>query len=203
MKQKNKIVVYGGSFNPPLNSHFSIAQQVLNQFEEVEKIIFVPVNKSYGKSGLEESTHRYNMLKLVIDKNEKFDLSDIDMHVDRSLYTIEILEKMKNKYKDKDICFLIGSDNLKIISNWVSGEEIISNYTIFVMERDNDNVEDIIKSDKLLNCYKENIIKINEDIKSNYSATYVRSQIKKGKSVRYLLPDEIYEYIEENKLYRG
>lgn len=49
MKEKNCIVVFGGSFNPPLNSHFLIAQEVLNQYEEVEKIIFVPVNQKYSK----------------------------------------------------------------------------------------------------------------------------------------------------------
>lgn len=47
--KKKSIVIYGGSFNPPLNSHFSIAQQVLNEYEEVDKIVFIPVNKKYSK----------------------------------------------------------------------------------------------------------------------------------------------------------
>ena len=89
------IVVFGGSFNPPLNSHFSIAQQVLNQFEEVEKIVFIPVNKKYPKQGLLDNKHRYNMLKLVADKNGKFEISDMDMCNEKSLPTIETLEEMK------------------------------------------------------------------------------------------------------------
>lgn len=122
MKEKNTIVVFGGSFNPPLNSHFSIAEQVLNEYEEVEKIVFIPVSKKYEKDGLEENYHRYNMLKLVIDKNRNFLLSDIDMNENKSLYTIETLEETQKQFSNKQIWFLIGSDNLKELHTWKRAE---------------------------------------------------------------------------------
>ena len=199
---KNKIVVFGGSFNPPLNSHFSIAQQVLNEFEEVKKVIFIPVNNNYEKRGLIENRHRYNMIKLVVDKNENFEVSNMDMNEKKSLYMIETLEKVQEEYPNDEICFLCGSDNLKEIRTWKLGEELISKYKIIVMERDTDLIDDIIKYDKLLNSYKENIIKLKEDIKCNFSSTYARAQLKKGKCIRYLLPDEVFYYIEDNKLYK-
>lgn len=201
MNNRKSIVVFGGSFNPPHNSHFSTAQQVLNKYEEVEKVIFVPVNNQYEKSGLEENKHRYNMLKLVIDKNTNFILSDIDMKGNSSLYTIEILEKIQKQYEDKNIWFLIGSDNLKELHTWKRAEELVSKYKVLVMERDQDKISDIVEENELLNYYKENIIKLNEEIRSNFSSTYIRSQIKKQKSVRYLMPDEVYEYIKTNNLY--
>lgn len=201
MRKKDTVVVFGGSFNPPINSHFGIAQQVLNEYEQVEKIIFIPVNKKYEKDGLLENEHRYNMLKLVTDKNENFVVSNIDMNGSRSLYTIETLEEIQNQYKDKKIWFLIGSDNLKELHTWKRAEELVSKYKVLVMERNQDKIEEIIEKNELLNCYKENIIKLNEEIRSNYSSTYVRSQIKKQKSVRYLMPDEVYEYIKTNNLY--
>lgn len=198
---KKSIVIFGGSFNPPLNSHFSIAQQVLNQFEEVEKIVFIPVNKQYPKDGLLDNEHRYNMLKLVANKNRNFIVSDIDMHGDKSLHTIETLEELQKQFPDKEMWFLIGSDNLKELHTWNRPEELVSKYKILVMERENDKMEEIIENNPLLFKHKENFIKLNEEIRSNYSSTYVRAQIKEGKSVRYLLPDEVYEYILENKLY--
>lgn len=201
MRKKDTVVVFGGSFNPPINSHFGIAQQVLNEYEEVEKIIFIPVNKKYEKDGLLENEHRYNMLKLVTDKNENFVVSNIDMNGSRSLYTIETLEEIQKQYKDKKIWFLIGSDNLKELHTWRRVEELVSKYKVLVMERNQDKIEEIIEKNELLNCYKENIIKLNEEIRSNYSSTYVRSQIRKQKSVRYLMPDEVYEYIKINNLY--
>ena len=201
MKEKNSIVVFGGSFNPPHNSHFSIAEQVLNQYEEVEKIVFVPVNKKYEKDGLEENKHRYNMLKLVIEKNSDFVLSDIDMKGERSLYTIETLQEMEKQFPNKEIWFLIGSDNLKELHTWKKAEELLSKYKVIVMERNQDKIEDIINQNELLKMYKENINKLDEKIKSNISSSYIRSQIKKQKSTRYILPDEIFTYINKNNLY--
>lgn len=199
--EKNCIVIYGGSFNPPLNSHFSIAEQVLNQFEEVDKIIFVPVNSKYAKNGLIDNNHRYNMLKLISNKNNRFIISDIDLHGEKSLSTIEALEEIQKQFPNKEVWFVIGSDNLKEIHTWKRAEELISKYKILVMERNEDHIEKIIQRNSLLSCYKESFKKLNQDIKSNYNSTYVRTQIKKGKSVRYLMPDEIYEYIQQNKLY--
>lgn len=200
--ERNNIVVFGGSFNPPLNSHFSIAEQVLNQYEEVDKIVFVPVNSKYSKSGLIDNEHRFNMLKLVANKNDKFIISDIDLYGEKSLSTIETLEEIQKQFKNKEIWFVIGSDNLKELHTWKRAEDLISKYKILVMERDEDNIEEIIQINSLLNHYKSNFIKINQEIKSNYNSTYVRTQIKNGKSVRYLMPDEVYEYIQQNKLYR-
>ena len=203
MKSKNSIVIYGGAFNPPLNSHFSIAEEVLNEFEEVKKVIFVPVNQNYNKKGLLSNEHRYNMLKLVTDKNKNFEVSDIELQGDRPLYTIEVLRKMREQYKNEKIFFLLGTDNLKQLDTWENAEELLSQYNFLVMRRDNDNIEEIIAATKLLTKYKQNIFEINSKIRDNYSSTYVREQIKNGKSPRYLMPDETLEYIEKNKLYRG
>lgn len=141
------------------------------------------------------------MIKLVVDKNDNFEVSNIDMQEKRSLYTIETLEKVQEKYPNDEICFLCGSDNLKEINTWELVEKLISKYKIIVAERDTDLIDDIIKKDALLNLYLESIIKLKGDIKFNFSSTYVRAQLKKGKSVRYILPDEVFYYIKDNRLY--
>ena len=196
------IVIYGGAFNPPLNSHFAIAEQLMNQYVEIEKIIFVPVGKTYAKPGLIENEHRYKMLEAVINKNEKFELSDIEMKQSYAMNTIETMDKMQEKYKNEKIYFLTGSDNLKELSTWEGAKELLSKYKIIVKTRENDNIQEIIEKDELLKKYKEQIKTVNEEIRSNYSSTYVRKQIKEQKSVRYLMPDEVYEYIKQNELYR-
>lgn len=80
-------------------------------------------------------------------------------------------------------------------------EELLSKYKVIVMERNQDKIEDIINQNELLKMYKENINKLDEKIKSNISSSYIRSQIKKQKSTRYILPDEIFTYINKNNLY--
>lgn len=142
------------------------------------------------------------MLKLVAEKNSSFIVSDVDMYGEKALYTIETLRKTQEQFKDKEIWFLIGSDNLKELHTWKRAEELVSRYKILVMEREDDNMEDIIQNNPLLRDHQENFRRLNPEMRSNYNSTYVRKQIKAGKSVRYLMPEEVYEYIEQNKLYR-
>lgn len=198
MENKKILAIFGGSFNPPLNSHFSLAQQIVNEYENIEKVIFVPVSSKYQKQGLLENIHRYNMLKLVCDKNDDFIVSDIELKQERQLYTIETLELLQKQYPNNIICFTIGTDNLKEISKWASSEKLVTKFKILVLERDEDDMNAIIEKDEFLLKHKESFIKLKENIRSNISSTFVRDKIKRGKSIRYLTPDEVYYYIKEN-----
>lgn len=197
-----KIIVFGGAFNPPLNSHFSLAEQIVNEYENVEKIIFVPVNSKYQKSeALLSNEHRYNMLKLVCEQNENFEVSDIELKSDRPLYTIETLNILQNQYPNNEIVFTTGTDNLREFDTWHEVEQIVKNFKVLVLERDEDSMDDIIALNPFLSANKDAFIKVKENIRSNLSSTFVRDKIRRGKSIRYLIPEEVYIYIKENKLY--
>lgn len=199
---KKQIVVFGGCFNPPLNSHFSLAEQMVNEYEQIEKIVFVPVNSQYQKIDLISNEHRYQMLKLVCDKNEKFDVSRIEIDSRRQLYTIETLTELQKIYPEYEICFTMGSDNLKELDTWNRARELVKNFQIYVFERDEDNMEEIIDTRVFLKENKQAFRKANNQIKSNLSSTFARERIRNGKSIRYIAPDEVVSYIKENKLYQ-
>lgn len=203
MENKKSIVIYGGSFNPPHNMHFSIAEQALKQYEEIEKVIFIPINNKYSKPGIIENEHRYQMLKSVINKKERFELSDVDMYGEKSVLTVNTLEQMEKYYENREIWVLVGSDNLKKIHTWYRAEDLLRNYKILVMERDEDSIEDIINSNELLKNNKSNIKKLNSCIKNNLSATYIRKQIEEGNRIEKYVPKEVLEYIQKNKLYKA
>ena len=196
------IVVFGGSFNPPLNSHFSLAEQIVSEYKEVEKIIFVPVNQKYQKKGLLDNKYRYEMLKCVCDKNEKFEVSDIELKNERQLYTIETLEKIQTAYPNKTIWFTTGSDNLKELRTWNKADELTNKFKILVLERDEDCLENIIENDEFLKKHENSIVKVKNKKKSGLSSSFVREKIKQGKSIRYFTPDEVYNYIKENNLFK-
>lgn len=99
--------MFGGAFNPPLNSHFSLAEQIVNENKQVEKVIFVPVNSLYEKVELICNEHRYQMLKAVCDKNEKFEVSTTEIDSPRPLYTIETLQELQKQYPEYEIAFMI------------------------------------------------------------------------------------------------
>lgn len=203
MENKKILAIFGGSFNPPLNSHFSLAEQMLNEYENIEKVIFVPVSSKYNKKGLLENHHRYNMLKIVCDKNDDFEVSDIELKQENQLHTLETLELLQKEYPDYELCFTIGTDNFRDIPNWGSPEELLSKFKILVIERDEDNMDEIMENDEFLKNHKDSFIKVKENIRSNISSTCVREKIKRGKSIRYLTPDEVYYYINENNLYNS
>ena len=199
---KKQIVMFGGSFNPPLNSHFLLAQQIINEYSEIEKILFMPVNSKYQKADLISNMHRYEMLKLVCNKNEKFEVSKLEIESSRPLYTIETLTKLQKEYLEYEIAFIIGSDNLKQIDTWKTPEKLVQNFKIYVLQRAEDNIEEIIQNNKFLKKYEQAFIKVENKIKTNLSSTFVRESIKNGKSIKYLAPEEVISYIEKNKLYK-
>ena len=197
----NEIVVFGGCFNPPLNSHFSLAQELINEHKQIEKIIFMPASSKYQKADLIGNEHRYQMIKLVCDKNDKFDVSRIEIDFPRQLHTIETLNKIKEQYPKNEICFTTGTDNLKELETLNQAQEILKNFKIYVFERGIDNVEEIIMSNEFLRKNKQAFQRVENQIKSNLSSTYARTQLKNKKSIKYLTPNEVEKYIEQNKLY--
>ncbi len=199
---KKQIVIFGGCFNPPLNSHFSLAQQIVNEYSQVEKVIFVPVNSKYQKIDLISNEHRYNMLQLVCNKNEKFEVSPMEIESDRPLYTIETLTAFQEKYPEYEIAFTTGSDNLKEIDTWKNASLLLKNFKIYVLQRAEDSIEKIIEKNPFLRENKQSFIQTKINIRTNLSSTYVRNCIKEGKSINYLAPEEIISYIEKNNLYK-
>lgn len=196
---KKILGVFCGSFNPPLFSHLSFAESLLN--DGLEKIIFVPVSSKYHKEGLIEDEHRLNMLKLICDKNNRFEVSDIEIKSDKWMRTVDTLNAIQAIYPEYEIRLIIGTDNLKELYWWYEIDALLQNFKVIVIARDEDNIEEIIENDKVISKYKKSFIKTNISIRTNLSSTYVRNLIKDKKQVKYLLPDEVIDYIYNNNLY--
>lgn len=200
--EKKVVAVFGGSFNPPINSHMLLAKQIIEKCSNIEKLIFVPVSTKYQKSKLASDEHRYNMLKLICEKEYKLEVSDIELKQDKQLYTIETLDLIKEQYGPEfEIWFVLGTDNLKQIGSWNSPERLLNQYKILVLERENDRVEDLIKDNQLLENYKESLIKIEGIDKIFLSSTMIREKIKNGENIEEFIDREVLKYIRDNKLY--
>ena len=199
MEQK-VIVLYGGSFNPPSNSHMLLAKGVIDEYNMVEKIVFMPVSTLYKKQGLAYNEHRYNMLKLMCNKEDKFEVSNLEIDNPRQLHTIETLKLLQEQYADYAIWLMIGTDNLKELHTWKEPELLLQEHKVFVLKRDNENIDKIIENSRLLSKYKDSFIKCgNQDIQ--LSATKVREKIANKEDAKDLLSKEVYDYIKEFKLY--
>ena len=147
-----KIGIFGGSFNPPHNMHKNIALKLINK-GYLDKVIFVPTGDKYNKDGLLNQKDRYNMVKLMIEGCDNLEVSDYEFN--KLTYTYETLDYFKNIYKDDDIYFICGSDNLKQITLWRKYDYILRNYKMIVIRRNNDDIDKIINN---LLIYYKNII---------------------------------------------
>ncbi|MBQ2917185.1 MAG: nicotinate (nicotinamide) nucleotide adenylyltransferase [Clostridia bacterium] len=201
---KKVIAVFGGSFNPPINSHTTLAKQIIEKCSNIEKLIFVPVSTKYQKLKLENDEHRYNMLKLICQKEDKLEVSNIEMMQNRQLYTIETLDLLKEQCGENyEIWFVMGTDNLKQIGSWYNPERLLKEYKIIVLERENDRLENLVKDNKLLEKYKESFIKIEGIDKIFLSSTMIREKIRKGENIEEYIDRDVLEYIEKHNLYKN
>ncbi len=105
--EKKIIAVFGGSFNPPTVAHINLAKQILANYNNIEKLIFVPVSTKYNKNGLAPDKARYNMLKKACEGEKNIEISSIELDSPRQLYTIETLRIIQKENPNNEICFVI------------------------------------------------------------------------------------------------
>ena len=196
-----KIGIMLGVFNPPHNFHFTIANEILKNNSDIEKIIFVPTNDTYSKPDVINSKHRFNMLKIICDKNPNLEVSRFEIDSEKQPYSEETLEHFTKLYPDHKISLIIGSDNIKTFNTWHNYPSILEKYSPIVFERDNDSLNSIINNTDFLKPYKNFIKSSKCCISSDLSATKVRNRIKNNLSIDNYVPDEIKDYINKNKLY--
>ncbi len=193
-----KIGIFGGSFNPPHKIHKKIALDLIKR-HYVDKVIFVPTGSKYKyKNNLLSDKVRFKMLKLMCEDNKNLDVSDYELK-DHIVYTYETLNYFKNKYKEDEIYFICGTDNLSYIDEWNKGTDILSNNKLLIIKRNSTDINTLL--DKY-NDYKDNIIVT--DIKENeISSTKIREMIYNNKRVEIYLDKSVYLYIRDNNLYKG
>lgn len=198
-----KLVILGGAFNPPTIAHFSLAQQIVNELSDLDKVLFMPVNSNYKKAEMPTSNeHRFNMLESVCKDLDKVEVSRLELDYDRVLTTIETLRILKEQNLDREIIFATGTDNLKEFNTWNNYLDILNEFKLLIFERGNDSFEKILEEFDYLKEYKNSLIKL-DNIKTNLSSTYIRNKIREGKNIKFLVPDQVLEYIEKNNLYKG
>lgn len=198
---KSVIIVFGGAFNPPTNSHFSLAEQVVSEYEEVEQVLFLPVSDHYPKQDLLGAEHRVEMLRRVCQKNPYFEVSTLEVDSSKLLNTLESLQTIQKEYPEHDIWFTMGTDNLRLFTSWPKYEEILEQFKLLVLERGEDTLQKILEIDDELVKYKGQFIKAKDTVRSTCNSTLLRSKLRRGKSIRYLVPDEVYEYAKIKGLY--
>lgn len=197
-----KIGILGGGFNPPHYGHLLIAQQVLD-FLKLDEIWLMPVNIHPFNKELLPADVRFKMAKLL--ETDKIKVSDHEIKQTKISYTFETLEALASSFPENIFYFIIGEDQLKVFKKWKEWSSLITKYKFIVFPREADvnNLPSIIDSlfeDK--NIIK-NFIPVNfaNIATTNISSSMIRRRIKDGRSIKYLVPEKVEQFIINNKLY--
>ncbi|MDI3528131.1 MAG: nicotinate-nucleotide adenylyltransferase [Tenuifilum sp.] len=189
-----KVGLFFGSFNPIHTGHLVIAEYIL-EFSDLDEIWFVvsPLNPLKKADELESDEHRLNMAKLAIhENNTRLKVCDVEMNLPRPSYTIDTLKVLKSTFPDYNFVLIIGSDTVETLPKWKGYDELISSYDFMVYPRECNAYKQEFPSERF-SLVDAPIIGI--------SATLIRSIIAKDKDVLGYVPDDVWDYIERNRLY--
>ncbi|MDP8233254.1 MAG: nicotinate-nucleotide adenylyltransferase [Candidatus Saelkia tenebricola] len=191
-KSGNKIGILGGCFDPVHIGHLILGQYALNKFK-LEKILFIPSNiPPHKKKTHISSYHRYNMLKLAVLDNPKFEVLRIEIKRTGVSYSYDTLKELIKKYPQTEFYFILGSDAFKEIGTWKNYSKLIKIAGFIVAGRENFDIKNPVdvKMEKLIMP------------KISISSSYLRKRVKDNKSIRYLMSDKTVDYINAYNLYR-
>lgn len=189
-----KIGLFFGSFNPIHVGHLIIANYMASQ-TPLEQVWFVvsPQNPFKAKKSLARDYDRLHLVRLAIGDNSKLKASNIEFELPKPSYTIDTLTYLKEKHPEYEFVLIMGGDNLASFHKWKNYEIILRDYEIYVYQRPRYELGALADHPKVT-VFEAPLMQI--------SASYIRKCIKEGKSVQYLVIDEVFEYLMSSNLYR-
>ena len=186
-----KIAILGGRFDPIHTGHILIARQVLELVPEIDKVIFVPAYQRQWKPIAASPKDRLAMIESVLE--DKMEVSDIEIKRKGVSYSIDTVKALK-KETGAQIYWVVGSDIVAEFGRWKNSEELIKEATFLVFPRDPyDLPTNLPKGFELIS--DPNLLV------TSFSGTVIRNRVKTGRSIKYLVPEEVEQYIIENRLY--
>ncbi len=186
----------GGTFDPIHYGHLVTAEEVRDYFD-LEEVVFVPSARPPHKIGQEISDpeHRYLMAVLATVTNPYFRVSRVEIERPGPSYSIDTVRHFKSVWgEDTEIFFITGADAFAQISNWNNPAELLSLCTFVAASRPGYRLR--------LEGSLQGKIKVMEVSALAISSSEIRRRVKRGESIKYLLPEAVENYIYKNGLYR-
>ena len=194
MANNKKIGLYFGTYNPIHIGHLIIANHMVN-YTDLDEVWFVvsPLNPFKKKKTLLDNYARLELVYRAIKDYDRLRVSDIEFGLPRPSYTINTLVYITEKYPNKDFSLIMGGDNLKSFHKWKNYELILQNHELYVYPR-------LLSAKSSLDNH-EKIHLVDAPI-MQISSSFIRNAIKDQRDVRAMIPENVWEYIDEMNYYR-
>ena len=156
-------------------------------------MVVSPQNPLKEKLSLARDHDRLHLVELAIGDNPRLKVSNVEFGLPIPSYTIDTLTYLREKHPKNKFCLIMGADNLDSLEKWKNYQQLLDNYEIYVYKRS--GFESIKFADF------PNIHFVDAPL-LDISATFIRNMIKSGKSVQYLVPDKVFEYLQFSNMYK-
>jgi nicotinate-nucleotide adenylyltransferase len=134
---------------------------------------------------------RLRLLKLALQDDDRFDISDIEIKRSGLSYTIDTLRSLRRLYPEVELFFIVGGDNISDIATWKDPDSIFATAKVAAALRPDSQPEGLFKGR----------VKIFDMPQIETSSSEIRKFTRQGKSIKYLVPDRVEKYIRENRMY--
>ena len=195
MVKGKQIGLFFGSFNPVHVGHLIIAEFMATR-TELDQVWFVvsPHNPLKERNTLAKDQARLQMVRLAIEENPKLKASNIEFSLPKPSYTIDTMVYLHEKYPQHKFSLIMGGDNFASIDKWKNFELLLKRYPIHIYNRKNWKVEKEVFKKADIRYYDLPLLDI--------SSTFIRQSLREGKSVRYMVPENVWQFLEGSNLYK-
>ena len=200
-----RIGLFFGSFNPIHNGHLMVAN-FLAEFGELDQVWLVisPLNPLNNENELLADYHRRELLNRAIGDYPKFRVSTVEFNLPKPSYTIDTLAFLAEKYPENQFSLIMGSDLLTDFHRWKNYEEILAYYQILVYPRPDKGPLSIPNS-SITHFEHQNhpsVKLVGSAPMIEISSSFIRKSIKLKKDIRFFMPDQVWQYIDEMHFYK-
>lgn len=202
-RQINRVGIFGGTFDPIHIGHLIIAEVARHECE-LDRLIFIPTgippHKIHGK--VAPAYDRYEMTKIAIADNSHFEINAMEIVRKGTTYTIDTLRELRDIYKgDSNFFFIIGGDTLLEVRGWKESHQVLKSCHLVVYNRPCCNNKKVEQEAQFLREAMGACIHFVEGPLLDISSTDIRRRVRAGKSIRYLVPQKVEEYIYDKLIY--
>lgn len=187
-----KIGILGGTFNPPHIGHLIIANEVLDTLN-LDEVRFMPNFVPPHKESSEEvsAKDRLAMLERALSEHPSFSLEKLEIERQGISYTYDSMKYLTEKEPDASFYFIIGADMIEYLPNWYRIDDLLKLVHFVGVNRPGFTIKTPYP-----------IIMV--DVPEMYiSSSTIRRKLRTGRTVKYLIPDSVVNYIKGNDLYES
>ena len=217
--KKERIGLFGGTFNPVHSGHLKAAEIVQKRFL-LDKILFIPsyIPPHKDTAEIASPSHRLKMVEIALSGFSHFIPSSIEIDAKEKSYSIITINRIKKLYPQSWIFFILGIDAFLEVDTWKDYEQLLEQCFFVVMSRPGYPLDKVRKI--LEGKYREKMYKLakSESVKDemllsfrifllpidalDVASTEIRERIKKGDSIKSMASERVEAYIKENRLYK-